>query len=172
MRELRNTRSLPIIVASLLVSMAALWAFAVMEDAAQFGEEEVLVEGLLDPALGVAGELGAEGGGENAEDDDGDVGCGGVVAEALEGLPTAQARHVEVEEDGFDVMLGSEDEGLFSGDGFDNGVALAGEVLGDYGADAGVVVAYEDCAFATRWQGRREHDVGGAAGARKHDVEG
>jgi hypothetical protein len=82
------------------------WAFAVVEDAAQFGEEEVFVEGLLNPALGVAGELGAEGGGENAEDDDRDVGSDGIVAEALEGLPTAEARHVEVEKDGFDVMLG------------------------------------------------------------------
>src|SRR5882757_5495189 len=68
-------------------------------------------------------------------------------------------------------MLGGEDEGLFSGDGFDDGVALAGEVLGDYGADAGVVVAYQDGAFATWRERRREHDVGCAAGAGKHDVE-
>ena len=48
-------------------------AFAVVENAAEFGEEEIFVEGLLHPALGVAGELRAEGGGENAEDDDGNV---------------------------------------------------------------------------------------------------
>jgi hypothetical protein len=127
-------------------------AFSVMEDAAQFGEEEVFVEGLLDPALGVARELGAEGGGENTEDDDGDVGGDGIIAEALEGLPTAEAGHVEVEENGFDFVLGGEDEGLFSGDGFDDGVALAGEVLGDDGADAGVVVADQDGSFATGWE--------------------
>ena len=45
-------------------------------------------------------------------------------------------------------MLGGEDEGLFAGDGFDDGVALAGEVFGDDGADAGVVVADQDGAFA------------------------
>ena len=32
-------------------------AFARVKDAAELGEEEVFVEGLLDPALGVAGEL-------------------------------------------------------------------------------------------------------------------
>ena len=30
-------------------------AFAVMEDAAEFGEEKIFVEWLLDPTLGVAG---------------------------------------------------------------------------------------------------------------------
>ena len=69
-------------------------------------------------------------------------------------------------------MLGGQDEGLFTGDGFDDGVALAGEVLGDYGADAGVVIADQDCAFAARGERRREHNVGGAAGAGKHDVKG
>ncbi len=64
-------------------------AVALVQDAAEFGEEEVFVEGLLYPALGVAGELGAEGGGEDAEDHYGDVGRGGLVAEPLEGLPTA-----------------------------------------------------------------------------------
>ena len=34
--------------------------------------------------------------------------------------------------------------------GFDDGVALAGEVFGDDGADAGVVVADQDGAFAAR----------------------
>src|SRR5712675_472292 len=72
----------------------------------------------------------------------------------------------------FDVMLGGEDEGLFSGVGFDDGVTLAGEVFGDYGADAGVVVADQDGAFAARGQGSGKHDVAGAAGAGKHDVEG
>ncbi len=51
------------------------------------------------------------------------------------------------------MVLGGEDEGLFAGDGFDDGVALAGEVLGDDGADAGVVVADQDGAFAT-WRKR------------------
>src|SRR5271156_4220067 len=41
---------------------------SVVEDATEFGEEEVFVEGLLHPALGVAGELRAKGGGEDAED--------------------------------------------------------------------------------------------------------
>jgi hypothetical protein len=89
-------------------------AFAVMEDAAEFGEEEVFVEGLLDPALSIAGELGAQGGGENAKDDDGDVGGDGIVAKALEGLPATEAGHVEVEEDGFDVMFGGENQGLLT----------------------------------------------------------
>ena len=56
-------------------------------------------------------------------------------------------------------MLGGEDEGLFAGDGFDDGVALAGEVLGDDGADAGVVVADQDGAFAAL--GRAEAIAGG-----------
>ena len=146
-------------------------AFAVMKDAAQFGEEELFVEGLLHPALGVAGELGAQGGGENAEDDDGNVGGGGIVAEMLERLPAAEAGHVEIEEDGFDLMLGGEDERLFAGDGFDDGVALTVEVLGDDGADAGVVVADQDGAFATRRERGGSSDVAGAAGAGKHDVE-
>ena len=54
------------------------------------------------------------------------------------------------------MVLGGEDEGLFAGDGFDDGVALAGEVLGDYGADAGVVVADQDGAFAARGKGSGE----------------
>ena len=129
--------------------------FAVVEDAAELGEEKIFVEGLLHPALGVAGELGAKGGGENAEHDDGNVGGGGIIAETLQGLPAAEAGHVEIEEDGFDVMLGGEDEGLLAGAGFDDGVALAGEVLGDDGADAGVVVADQDRAFAARGQDER-----------------
>src|SRR5258708_4584806 len=70
------------------------------------------------------------------------------------------------------VVLGGDSQGLFSGDGVDDGVALAGEVLGDYGANAGVVVAYKDCAFAAWGERRREHDVRCAAGTGKHDVEG
>ena len=50
------------------------------EDTAEFGEEEIFVEGLLDPALGVAGKLGTESGGEDAEDHDGNVGGDGGVA--------------------------------------------------------------------------------------------
>ena len=79
-------------------------AFAVVQHAAKLGEEKVLVEGLLDPALGVARELRAERGGENAEYDDGNVGRDGVVAEPLERLPAAEAGHVEIEQDGFDVV--------------------------------------------------------------------
>ena len=89
-------------------------AFALMEDAAEFGEEEIFVEGFLDPALGVAGKLRTQGGGENAEDNDRNVGGDGVVAETLEGLPTTEAGHVEVEEDRLDVVLGCEDEGLLA----------------------------------------------------------
>ena len=146
-------------------------AFALMEDAAEFGEEEIFVEGFLDPALGVAGKLRTQGGGENAEDNDRNVGGDGVVAETLESLPTAEAGHVEIEKDGFDVMLCREDESLFAGAGFDNGIALAGEVLGDDGADACVVVADQDGAFAAWRELRGNGDVGGSGGAGEHHVE-
>ncbi len=46
------------------------------------------------------------------------------------------------------MVLGGQDEGLVAGDGFDDGVALTGEVFGDYGTDASVVVADQDGAFA------------------------
>ena len=85
-----------------------------MQDAAEFGEEEALVEGLLDPALGVAGELGTEGGGEHAEDDDRNVRGGGGVAQALEGFPAAESGHIEIEQDGFDAIFGGEDECLLA----------------------------------------------------------
>ncbi len=124
--------------------------------------------------------MGAEGGGEDAEDHDGDVGRGGLVAEPLEGLPAAEAGHVEIEEDGFDMVLGGKDESLVAGDGFDDGVALAGEVFGDYGTDAGVVVADQDGAFAAMsdrggkngGRGGDGRQIGGAGGAGQHDVEG
>jgi hypothetical protein len=64
-------------------------AFAGVQDATELCEEKAFVEGFLDPALGVAGELGTEGGGEHAEDDDRDVRGGGGVAQALECLPAA-----------------------------------------------------------------------------------
>src|ERR1700679_2363214 len=146
-------------------------AFSLVQDAAQFGEEEIFVEGFLNPALSVAGELRTQRGGENAEDNNGDV-CGdGVIAKALQGLPSAEAGHVEIEEDSFDVVLGGEDKGLFPRGGFDDGVALAGEVLGYYGADAGIVVADQDCAFAAGGKDSTDCHVGGAGGAGKHDVE-
>ena len=45
-------------------------------------------------------------------------------------------------------------------------------MLGDDGADAGVVVADQDGAFAARWERTTgSDDVGGAGGAGKHDVE-
>ena len=69
-------------------------------------------------------------------------------------------------------MLGGENEGLFAGGGFDDGIALASEVFGDDGADAAVVVADEDGAFAARLDGGGKNDIGCAAGAGKHDVEG
>ena len=94
-------------------------AFAGVEDAAELGEEELLVEGLLNPALGVAGELGTEAGGEDTEDDDRDVRGLGVGAKSLEGLPTGEAGHVEIEEDGFDTVFGSEVERLLAGGGLD-----------------------------------------------------
>ncbi len=53
----------------------------------------------------------------------------GVVAQALQGLPAAEAGHVEVEQDRFDLVLGGEGEGLLAGVGFDDGVALALKVL-------------------------------------------
>ncbi len=145
-------------------------AFAGVQDATEFGEEKAFVEGLLDPALGVAGELGTEGGGEHAEDDDRDVGGGRGVAQALEGLPAAESGHVEIEEDGFDVVFGGEDESLIAGGGFEDGVALTGEVMVDDGADALVVVADEDGAFsagggwerALRWRRRWSEWCGGA----------
>ncbi len=46
---------------------------AVVQNAAQLGEEQVFVEGLLHPALRVAGELRAKRWREHAEDDDGNV---------------------------------------------------------------------------------------------------
>jgi hypothetical protein len=90
-------------------------AFAGVEDAAEFGEEEALVEGFLNPALGVAGELGTKGRREDTEDDDRNVSGCGSVAEPLKGLPSAEAGHVEIEQDGFDFVIGGEDEGFFSG---------------------------------------------------------
>src|SRR6202034_1308751 len=50
-------------------------------------------------------------------------------------------------------------------------VALAGEVLGDHGADAGVVVADQDGTFAAGLGWSWEYDIGGAGGAGKHNVE-
>ena len=146
--------------------------FSLMEDAAQFGEEKIFVEGFLDPALGVAGELRTERGGEDAENDDGYVGGDGVVAESLKGLPAAETGHVEVEEDGFDVLLGGEDEGLLARGRLDDGIALAVKVFGDHGANAGIVVADHDGAFAAWGKDCADGHVGGAGGAREHDVEG
>ncbi len=37
------------------------WAIAMMQNTAKLGEEEVFVEGFLDPTLSVAGELGGGG---------------------------------------------------------------------------------------------------------------
>src|ERR1700733_535570 len=68
-------------------------------------------------------------------------------------------------------MFGCENKGLFAGVGFDDGVALAGEVLGYDGADAGVVVADQDGAFAAWGKLRGDGDIGRAAGAGKHHVE-
>ena len=60
----------------------ASWSGAGVKDAAEFGEEEVFVEGLLHPALRGGDERRAvavaRGGGKDAEDDDGDV-CGGGI---------------------------------------------------------------------------------------------
>src|SRR5580700_2508965 len=69
-------------------------------------------------------------------------------------------------------MFGGENQSLFAGDGLDHGVALACEVFGDDGTNAGVVVANQDCAFAAGREGGGKEDVCGATGARKHDVEG
>ncbi len=114
---------------------------------------------------------GAEGGGEDAEHDDRDGGRDGIVTKALQGLPATEPWHVEVEEDGLDVMLCCEDERLFAGDGFDDGVALADKVLGDDGADAGIVVADQNGAFTACWKRRGNNNVASARGAGKHDVE-
>ena len=79
-----------------------------------------------------------------------------MVAKTLEGLPAAEAWHVEVEEDGFDVVLGGQDKGFVAGDRFDDGIALTGEVFRDYGTNAGVVVADQNGAFtASRGRVRR-----------------
>ena len=141
-----------------------------VEDAAEFGEEEALVEGFLDPSLGVAGELGAECGGEDAEDDDRDVSGGRVVAETLERLPAAETGHVEVEEDSLDAIFSSKDERLVAGRGFYDVVALAGEVVIDDGADAFIVVADQDGTLADDgfWNGSGH--VGGAYCAWEHNV--
>ena len=147
-------------------------AFATMEDTAEFGEEEGFVEGLLHPSLGRSGELAAQGGGEDAENDDGDGrGCG-CVAKTLEGLPTAEAGHVEVEEDSFDLRLAGNEDGLLAGRGFENVVALAGEVLADDGTNARIVVTDEDGALAARQSESGRDGVGGAGDAGEHDVEG
>ena len=147
------------------------WAFAAVEDAAELCEEEVFVEGLLHPALGVSGELRAEDWREDAEDDDGNEGGGRAVAEALQGLPAAEARHVEVEEDGFDTGLGGEVDGLLPGGGLEDAVSLTGEVFADDGSDAGFIVTDEDGAFAAGEGERRCDGVGGAGDAGEHDVE-
>ena len=52
------------------------------------------------------------------------------------------------------MVLCGEDEGLFTGACFDDGVALTGEVFGDDGADAGVVITDQDGAFASDWRDR------------------
>ncbi len=148
-------------------------AFSAMENPAELGEEEVLVEGFLYPALGAAGELAPKHGGEDTKDDDGNERGGGIVAETLQGLPAAQPGHIEVEEDGFDGGLGSKEDGLFSGGRLNDGVAVAGEVLLDDGSDAGIVVADKDGAFSARKgenEGRNDR-VGGSGGAGDHDVE-
>ena len=44
-------------------------------------------------------------------------------------------------------------------------------MFGDYGADAGVVIADKDCAFAAWRKGSGKDGIGGAGGAGKHDVE-
>jgi len=146
-------------------------AVVAAKDAAELGEEEAVVEGLLHPTLGVAGELAAEDGREDAEDDDGDEGGGGVVAEALKGFPAAEAGHIEIEEDGFDGGLGGDCDGLFAGGGFEDGVALVHEVLPYDGADAWVIIADEDGALAARQHVGGCDCVGNAGGAGEHDVE-
>ena len=68
-------------------------AVAVVQHAAELGEEEILVERLLHPALGVARKLRAKRGGENAEHDDWNVGRDGVVAESLQRLAKIAEDH-------------------------------------------------------------------------------
>jgi hypothetical protein len=123
-------------------------AAAGMEDAAEFGEEETFVEGLLDPSLGVGDEgrtAGGTGGrGEDAEDDDGDAGGFGVALEPLDGFPAGEAGHVEVEKDGFNGLGFGDVDGVLAAGGFEHGVAVVAEVLGNDLTDAGVVVDDED----------------------------
>ena len=60
------------------------------------------------------------------------------MLEALECFPAGEAGHVEVEEDGFDGVLGGEGDCLLAGLGFEDAVAVLAEVLADDGADGGV----------------------------------
>src|SRR3954468_24513865 len=74
------------------------------------------------------------------------------------------------------MVFGCENEGLVPGVCFNDGVTLTGEVLGHDSAYASVVVAYQDCSFATLNQGGRQsgvrRDVGGPGSAWKHDIQG
>ena len=70
------------------------------------------------------------------------------------------------------MMFGGDGEGFLSGGGFEDGVALAGEVMVDDGADPLVVVADQDGACGARgWWQLFEQDVGGTDSARQHDVQ-
>ena len=132
-------------------------AVAGVEHAGELGEEKGFVEGFLDPALGrgggsCAGNAGSDGR-EDGEDDDRDGGGGGRALEALQGFPAGEAGHVEIEEDGFDRVDGGERDALLAVLGLEDAIAVAAEMLGDNGADGGVVVAEEDDAFSGGGQG-------------------
>ncbi len=142
------------------------------KDTAEFGKEQMFVEGFLHPTLCVAGHLTTEDGGEDAEDDDGNRGRGGGTAQVLQGLPTAEAGHVEIEENGFDTVLCREGDGLLAGGRFEALVTLLRKVFADDGADVGVVVADEDATFADGKDGSGNEGVRRAGGTRQHDVEG
>ena len=76
-----------------------------VENAREFGQEKVFVEGLLDPALSRKPRRWLERiivRRKDREDHHWDVGCRGGVLGAMQGLPAVHAGHVKVEEDGFD----------------------------------------------------------------------
>ncbi len=87
---------------------------SVVENAAKLGEQKIFIEGLLHPALRIAGELGTQCRRENTQHDYGNFGGRRIVAKPLKRLPPTEAGHVKVEQDGFDRVLRGKFEGLLA----------------------------------------------------------